>query len=88
MGKSPLKPMLRMGISSERLNSNAVGSTFALLNVGQSALEVTASILSCTFSFALSLLMFSSNSNRNEREILQRGGFNPYKIGNSFEFFF
>ena len=62
MGKSPLKPMLRMGISSDRLNSKAVGSTFALLKVGQSALEVTASILSCTFSFALSLLMFSSNS--------------------------
>ena len=62
MGRSPLKPMLRIGISSERLNSKAVGSTLALLKVGQSALEVTASILSFTLSLALSLLMFSSNS--------------------------
>ena len=54
--------MFRIGISSDKLNSNAVGSTLALLKVGQSALEVTASILSFTFIFALSFVMFSSNS--------------------------
>jgi hypothetical protein len=36
--------MLRIGTSSDKLNSKAVGSTLALLKVGQSALEVTASI--------------------------------------------
>ena len=54
--------MLRIGTSSDKLNSKAVGSTLALLKVGQSALEVTASILSFTFIFAFSLVMFSSNS--------------------------
>ena len=51
-----------MGISSDRLNSKTVGSTFALLKVGQSALAVTPSILSLTFILALSFVMFSSNS--------------------------
>ena len=46
--------MLRIGISSEILNSKTFGSTFAPLNVGQSSPDVSVSISSFTFCFACS----------------------------------
>ena len=51
-----------MGLNSEKSSSKILGSIFALLKTGQSALVVTPSTRSFVFCFASSIEIFSSNS--------------------------
>ena len=62
MGKSPVRAILRIGINSEKSISKTLGSTLALLKVGQSAPDVTPSTRSLVFCLARSIPMDSSNS--------------------------
>ena len=54
--------IFNIGISSDILKANTLGSTLAPLNIGQSSPDISVSISSFTFCLANSTSIFSSNS--------------------------
>ena len=61
-GKSPTILILRTGYLSATSNSKILGSIFALLYIGQSALTITLSTKSLVLCLASSVVISSSNS--------------------------